>query len=393
MTQQRMVWQARDAVTFMVADEWPELVEVTARPIVTSYWFGTTVGLFYREANSFGYWYSSNTCGPITAWRVAQILPRVKTMRNRSSGYDQTLCGLVIAMNGDRHEDRMRERAKDLGMTVGELDAELKRLNTLWPSAVVLHSMWKRLPESAQDQIAKPVRQAITDGLVEHNTGLESCVEQAEIRLRSAAEQAQHEDELIINGLDDKPWESLKMLAFDLGVTNLVYTRGCGDLDEPSHYRMADLDREIMSELIGTWGGGKVTLLTTTKDPDDPSAHLSGGGGGIAVFGSNFGKEVVPMVMFGDEMRELAYARFDRVTERFQLAVRPAGGEHDDEILMTIPELRAKIGETCGLGEPLEPGHQAPWVTREMPTTPWVDDKGPSWVADLWDRFMKRLGG
>ena len=388
--QQKVIWQAVRATKFEVGDEWEQPVTVTARPIITDYWFGTTVGMFYRNASDFGYWYSSNICDLITAWRVAQILPRLKTMRNNSSGYDSTLCGLVIAMNGDRHEDRMRERAKDLDMTVNELDAELKRLNTLWPSATVLYSMWKRLSEYEQDRIVGSVRLAINEGLVEHHVGLEACVDQAEVRLRTAADQKEHEEQLIADGLDDKPWDSLKMLMIDLGVTNLLYTRGCGDFGEPSHFKMADLDREIMKELIGKLGGGEVTLLTSTKDPDDATAHWSHGNSSITFFGSSFGEETHPKVTLNDQFLDLAYVHYDHVTERFQVALRPVGVNHrDEDRLISIVDLRLEIGWSDG--NFLEPGTKAPWVITAAVASDTSDtDKPPTWS---WAWFKKLLHG
>lgn len=387
MTQHRLVWQSRETHTFSVVGERSEPFEVKARPIITNFYWGTTVGLFYRDANSFGYWSSSNTCDPITAWRVAQILPRIRTMRNHGGGYDETLCGLVIAMNGDRHEDRMRERAKDLGMTVEELDAELKRLNGLWPTAVELHSMWRRLPEAGQNGLARVVRQAITDGYVECDDRLVACVEQTEIRLRTAAEQKQHEEDLITKGLDDDPMNSLKQLMEDIGVTNLAYSVGCGDLFEPSHFKWEDLDREIMRELIGDHGFcGNVPLITTAKGPDDPTAHWSSGGGGsITVFGSNFGEETHPKVMLG-ELRDLAYVRYDRTTERFQVAVRPVGVKHSDEdFLMSIQYLRSEIGHHMGREARawLEPGTKAPWVTETRVATPPEQKTGWARVKEM----------
>lgn len=396
--QQQVIWQAKDTVTFDVEGEQPKPVSVTAKPVV-SYSYGTTVGLFYRHVWDFGYWYSSNVCDLITAWRVAQILPRIKTMRNSSQGCDSTLCGLVIAMNGDRHEDRMHERAKDLGMTVDELDAELTRLRSTWPDAATLHAMWKRSPEAEQNWIAASVRQAITEGLVDHNSGLESCVEQAEIRMRSAADQRRHEEDLITRGLENNPWESLQMLMVDLGVTNLRYSVGCGDMFEPTHFEMQNLDREIMGELIGERGFcNKVPLFTTTKGPDDMSAYHVSGGSSIAVISLDLGETDHPKVVLGDKVFDLTYVSYDRVTERFQVALRPTGVNHSDEDrLMSIEDLRGEIGQHhgCNGESPLEPGTKAPWIT----TSTLVSDtsaaqlsvQGWAWLAKLLNGDWQRV--
>ncbi len=374
--------------------EWSQPVTVIARPIVTNYWFGTTVGMHYNNALGFGYWRSSNTCNLITAWRVAQILPKIKTMRNGSGGYDSTLCGLVIAMNGDRHKDRMRERAKDLGMTVDELDVELNRLELLWPKADDIYAMWVRLSESEQHEIVGLISQAIANGLVEHHTDLEICVERAQEWLHSEACQKQHEDDLIDKGHDDRPWDSLQAFLSDIGVTNLVYTVGFGDIGDPSHFDGRDIDRKIMRELIGQRGFyDQVPLMTSVKESDDESTYWSVcGKGGIVLSGTDFGGIMSPKVMFGNDVMDLTLIRYDRDAMCFLLAVRPIGVTHgDDDVFMSITQLRYAIGKKCGLGGPLEPGMKAPWAvikktSSEMP----VDNHHKPFNWSIFNRMLRR---
>lgn len=378
MTQQIFVWSSPKTHTFEVLGEWPEPVTVTARPIITCDYFDTSVGLYYRDISGFGHWHCS--CSPVVAWRVAQILPRVQRIRNYRRNYDETLSGLVEVMRGNRGEDRMRECARDLGITPDELESELARLSGLWPSATELRSIWLKLPENAQDKFAPAVRRALDEGDLNQYEPLIALVEQAEVRLRSAADQQQREDDLITLGLDGEPTASLKMLMFDLGVTNLVYTRGYGDIGEPSHFGMTDLDRDIMRELIGKYGVcDQIELLTSAKGPNDPTAHWSSGGGDVIVFGSDFGEMTHPKVKLADQIKDLVYVRFDRVTERFQLAVRPAGVKHsDDDVLMTIEQIRQTIGYDNDLGDLLMPGLKAPWVEVDTDQTKAVESK-PFW--------------
>ncbi|MGV9001606.1 MAG: hypothetical protein ACOH18_01470 [Candidatus Saccharimonadaceae bacterium] len=364
MTLHRVVWQAKEACTFVVTDEGKPFA-VTARPTVTSYWFGTTVGMFMRTGESFGYWSSSNICGFITAWRVAQILPRIETMRNSHHGYDSTLCGLVIAMQGDRHEDRMRERAADLGMEVDELDAELKRLALTWPSVPELCSMWDKLSTEEQDRDVRSVRQAISEGSIPEDVELIARIEVSELRLRTTAEQKKHEDQLIANGL--KPEASLRQFMLDIGVANLVYTI-FSDF-APSHFDMNQLDREIMGELIGKYGlRTELSLIATNKQPDDPSAHFAEGMPGVTMYWSDFGEKGHPRVILDGQANELVLVRWDYVTERFQLAVRPLGLEKDDssqDQWMSIEALRMQIGADMKLDGPLPAAQPAPWCIIE----------------------------
>jgi hypothetical protein len=365
MTLHRNVWRAQQPVTFTLLGE-GEPVTIAATPIVTSYWFGTTVGLVHRTANSFGHWQSSNVCGLLTAWRVAQLLPGLKQLRNQGSGYDATLCGLVIALGGDRHEDRMRERARDFGLTVPELEAELQRVNTLWPVEAELRAMWDRLPTSAQDGLSAQLRAAIADGHVKETPGLTHRLELSELRLRKAAEQKAHEEELIASGLP--PEASLRRLLLDLGVTNLAYTVGHGELFDPTHFTFDDLDRAIMRELIGEWGYSRsVWLVTTSKQPDDASAHHAEGNRSVAMFWSDFGERGHPRVQLGGVAHELFAVRWDHVTERFVLIIRPLGlGDRDDsqDQQLSISDLRTRIGGDTGLGHPLLPGEMPAWLHR-----------------------------
>lgn len=365
MTLYRNVWRADRPVTFTLLGE-GEPLTIAATPIVTSYWFGTAVGLSHRTADSFGYWQSSNICDLLTAWRVAQLLPGLKTLRNQPSGYDSTLCGLVIALGGDRHEDRMRERARDFGLTVPELEAELLRAKALWPVTAELCAMWDRLPASAQDSLSVQLRTATVDGHVEDTRELRNRIELSELRLRKAADQKAHEEELIASGL--APEASLRQLLLDLGVGNLAYTIGHGELFDPTHFTFDDLDRAIMRELIGEWGYSRsVWLVTTAKQPDDASAHHAEGNRSMRVFWSDFGEQGHPRVQLGGVAHELIAVRWDRVTERFVLTIRPLGlRDRDDsqDVQLSIADLRARIGGDTGLGHPLPPGEMPAWLHR-----------------------------
>ncbi len=361
MTLQRVIWRAQDACKFSVVDE-GEPFAIKATPTITSYSFGITVGLFFRNQDTFGYWYSSNTCDLITAWRVAQILSRIKTMRNRG-GYDSTMCGLVIAMNGDHNKDRMRERAKDLGMSIQELDVELKRLNQLWPTQSDLCPMWDKLSTNEQDKLAGVLRDAIASNKIEANQELINRIEVAELRLRDYAQQKEYEELLIATGLE--PEASLRQLLLDIGVTNLIYTVGFGGIGDQTHFEFDDLDRVIMRWLIGSFGSReRVMLVTTAKQPDDPSTHFSEGGGGITVHWNDFGDFGHPRIMLGSESKELVSVRWDRVTERFLLTLRPTDlSERDNsqDVEMSIIQLRTDIGSTDGM---LNPGQPAPWCKQ-----------------------------
>lgn len=365
MTLHHVIWRAQDACEFVIEGEGSQPITVKATPVVTSYWFGTTVGVLARTHSSFGYWSSSNVCGPVTAWRVAQILPRVKTIRTHGGGYDETLCGLVIALGGDRHEDRMRERAKDIDLTVDELIELFDETNKLWPTTTELLAIWDGMSDNQQDGFASHLHRAISAGDVEYDIQLMSRLDQSEFRTRTKAEQKAREDSLIAGDL--KPEASLRQLLLDIGVTNLVYTVGYGEMWDPTHFKFDELDREIMRELIGTSGFcSRISLSTTARQPDDSSAHHVAGGGGVTMHWSDFGESGHPRLQLHDETWELVCVHWDRVTERFVLTLRPHGMEKDDsrDQMMSIEDLRTVIGKETGLDSPLIAGERARWLGK-----------------------------
>lgn len=346
MSLQHIVWLANYFTGFTVV-EGGKSTEVNASPVVTADGFGTTPGFFLRTQFVFGHWASPTSCNPIVAWRVAQILPRVKTLRVRYGTYDNTLSSLVLALNGDHSHNRVRKLATDLNMHVGALVAELARLNGQWPLTADMCRMWDRLPEPEQDKLVKTLWAAIDARQIGGSAELVRRIDVAELRLRTAADQKRHEDRLIAVGLE--PPVSLRQFLDDIGVINLVYTLGAGDIGDPSHFRFDDLDREIMRELIGETGfSGRISLFTTTHP-----VHIGGAE-----------TDVRPQVVLGGELRELVFVHWDRVTERFILTLRPSGLERDDDSQdeqLPIAELRARIGADTNLGRPLAPGEAPSW--------------------------------
>lgn len=377
MTMHDIIWQSRGVCKFDVVGEGEPFHYVTAKPVVTTYWFGTTVGLLHRGHSNFAHWTSSNICSALTAWRVAQILPRLKRLSVGPNSYDTTLCGLVIALKGDDNEKRLRHRAEDFDMTVYELISELDALRDLWPSENEICSMWDKLPHKEQDKLVPSLREAFDEGVLMYANTLHR-LETAEQRQRDATKQREHEDGLIEKGLT--PERSLRQFLLDIGTINLVYTAGMGEMWDPSHFDFDDLDRQIMRELIGDVGFCRyIPLITTARQPDDESAHHSSGVPGMAMFWSDFGDSGRPRISLFGKTMELVRAEWDRVTERFLLTLRPHGLEDDDagrDKRLPIEELRELIGGDMGLEGPLPPGQPASWCVVE-------NGAKPSWLQRL----------
>jgi hypothetical protein len=357
MTMQRLVWQAKVPTEITITDEGKPFT-VRATPVVTTHYLGITVGYFYRTHDAFGYWNASRTCTLITAWRVAHILPLVKSVRNQNMS-DGTVARLVLAVEGDHHETRTFETSRDLDMTVDELGAELVRVQNLWPSAAALCSMWDQLPTHEQDKLSGFLRTVIETGQVEGTPELIHRVEIAELRLRDVAQQKQHEDVLIRQGLS--PEDSLFEFMMDIGVTELAYTLGFGELGDPVCFPFCVLDQAIMAELIGSSGYHSRIRLLAWGSSDE---------------------HIPPRIMLGGEPRELLFVRWDHVTERFVLTLRPLGlnprDDRQDEQL-SIADLRARIGVDMGLDSPLPPRTRAPWLVHERPASRvqrWLRGKG-----------------
>jgi hypothetical protein len=364
-----IVWQGTTGA-FDVKGE-GEPFTVIALPAVIANVHGVTVGLYYSGPDSFGHWESSNVCDAVTAWRVAQILPKVKTVREQGYGYDTTLAGLVIAMNGDRNEDRIRERSADLGMSVEEFVSELEKLTRLWPSSDELFRMWDHLPARDQEDLARIVRGGFDSGYIDRYEPLEERVEAAERRLRDAADRMAQEEQLIKDGL--APHASLRLFLEDIGVKNLRYTVGIGEMFDPTHIAWENLDREVMRELIGERGfSSRITLLTTALQPDDPSAHHSEGGGAISVYWSSFGESGHPRIQLSGITLELISVAWDATQGELVLTYRPVGlSERDSsqDAKASVAELRSQIGFDLGLERPLLVGEKPAWAMPLSPTT------------------------
>lgn len=356
MTRYRTIWQAADKHEFEVLDEGSPF-RVEARPMVVSFYFGTTVALFHRSQFTYGVWTSSNICDFITAWRVCQLVPRIETLSDKS-GYNSTLCGLVIALGGDNHAERQKARAADLGMSESEYVAELERVRHLWPTVNEICKMWDDSSDEERHKVLSRLRKGRDNGLV-WTAELESRIELAELQIRTMEDQKEYEDRLIAAGL--QPEVSLKQLLVDIGVSNLAYTSF--DDFAPSHFEWEDLDRSIMKELIGPYGfSSSVLLITTVKQPDDKSAHYAAGGNGVAVVWSDFGDRHPPRVTLADQAMELVSVSWDRVTERFLLTIRPVGASEFDkrDHQMSVPDLREQLGIEMGLMCELPVGESVP---------------------------------
>jgi hypothetical protein len=370
MTLHNLVFRDGEQISPTVLDEGTPFT-ISVSPIITADFRGITVGLLHWTQNKFAYWYSEEPCDIFTAWRVCRLLRRLRQLRNQADRYDATLSGLVVAMNGDRNENRMRQRARDLGMTTTEFAAELKRLNGLWPSSLELSHFWNKLPESEQNKLPGILRQAIEANHVITSPRLVAQIESAERRLDDAAAQREHEDQLIEDGLDPK--FSLSRLLRDLGMTSLIRPYG----SERSKSTYNNLDREIMSQLIGSRGNSsRLPLVARAGGPVDPAVFIMKHIPGTAYFWIASGDYGYPRILLDDAPMALPYVGWDRTTEGFVLTVRPEpylnGDDDSQDSFMSIPELRARIGESTGLDGPLLPGTEPLWLKPSLARGLWM---------------------
>ena len=347
------LWFSEELCTFHTGGK-----SIHATPVVVNTRHGVTVGLvqpFSYTLAPFGSWFSGNTCSPWTAWRVAVLLSQLKTL-STDNGYDSTITGLVIAVEGDQNESRLYNRALELGMTLGELQHELKQVRRQWPSAGEILFMWDRMTDSQQEAFAPPLDEAVRRGDVDEV--LASRVAKAMSRVQAKNERIQHEDKMILEGLDVR--SSLRQLLADIGVTNLAFTADA-DFFAPSHFNFDDLDREIMRELIGGDAFSREILLeTTSRGPDDTAAHHSAGGNGVTMLWSDFGKCSHPRIELGGAAMEIRSVRWDHSADCFMLKVMPHGGQAvTDGFEVSIESLRGQLD--------LPPGKLASWVCQKAP--------------------------
>lgn len=346
-------------------------VTIGGRPTIVCQGSSITPGLYYTDESSFGWWYSSNSTSLLNAWRVLQLLPQLKLWRE-SSGYDQTLCSMVIRMRGDNHEERLQHLAEDFGLSVEATAELLDSARNLMPTPQELEAMVGRLPDIvglgdlSMSVLLDIEREAANNGL-ELSLFVQKRVEAARQK-RNKKEEQWAADEAEVEA-PSAAEQSLQLLMADLNVTHLLFP--FFDDFGPTHVDMSTLDHFVKKHCIGRFGlaDSHVPLLHTEKSPDDPSAH-SGyrtRDGSFGVFYTDFGS-IGPVVLdIGHDRVVLHAARYERGGTFWVLtSVRDlrteqgdmAHGDRSDATERTVPDLRATIGVLTGHGSGVHPGRQ-----------------------------------
>lgn len=355
-----ILWQAEELVTLTVAGEGSQDFEITARPVVFSYFFGITPGLLLVEEDRIGWWYSGNVTSLMKAWQVAQLLPKANRIRERRGGYDQTLCGLVIAIGrGDRHEQRIKNLGIDFGLTPEQMIQLLQEAGKTGPKPEELEVMLEKLGGQINDRAdvfsshLTSVEQAHTEGWVEFTPRVQELVEAAQYR-RDAHERQMERDEVEIEEAVD-PANSFAMLAADLAIHNFR------DYDPDwgwGEIKPEELDHRIKLASIGRWAyRDGLVLQVSEKSSDDPTAYYSSTttDGAVTIFSSNFGQISAPFVEVGDQRLIFHRVRYHRggmfwVNTTIQPQTVETQPDDDSQaVWMQIPEIRWTIGHLLGL--------------------------------------------
>lgn len=339
----KVLWRELNTVFFLSDEITGPKVDTAARPLILATESSIYPGLSKNSTDILGFWRSSYGSDLLTAWRTVRLAAYLKQLRDFVGGRD-TLAMIVYSLGHSQNDAHNRLLAGDFGLEVEAMLELVKSARKWWPTADELCAMWERMSPTLQVLNYNSIVTAIQDGNISTNPRLSEHLEQTAMLLRSAAEQREYEDRFV-KTVRLSPEVSLKQLMYDLGVLNLVYAVGVGDVHDPEFFDLEDLDRQIMSFLIGS----------------ERVAEQ------IALYTSGSGTTFRPAVIFPSGVMLMMAVRWVRETERFQILIRPAdAGEEDDsrDVWMPIIDIRTKVGENCGLNGLLPAGQLAPYLTN-----------------------------
>lgn len=334
MTRHQILWRAETGSADVLLDDGmtgPFVVSLT--PVVTADGLGVRVGMLHRSHDSFGYWTGDRSTDPITAWRTARVLTRVDTLNvrgYRSGGNDIAAVTDLFGRKLNTESPEFNRASEILRISPSSLQSLVAEMMEERPDGRTMFHLWYGMPDSLQDRHRDLLAIYVERYAFDVSDRLRQLHDTIELRVRTREEQVAREAALIEAGVPEA--KSLQAFLSSVGVENLLHTDP-GDFG-PSHFGRSSsrtMDQQILGLLIGDFGyASEVLLLTTELEPDDPSAHSVSGGGGVTVYMSNFGESVPPGVMIDGSRFKLMGVRWDRVTERFVLRVRPYDVSSDD---------------------------------------------------------------
>lgn len=353
-----ILWQAEKPVTLTVQGEGQAEFEVTARPVIFSYYFGVTPGLLMIEDGRIGWWYSGNVTDVINAWRAVSLIPRLKRIRERPSGYDQTLCCLVISLRGDNHEERRKRLGTDFGLSPEATTELIEQTKLTGPSPEELEVILEKLGEKlyvppGYDNHLVSVEKAEDAGCVTFTDRAMELVFTARISRHSYEHQMDADEVELQEPVE--PLNSFAQLATDLAMTNFMDH----DVDWGwSEVKLEELDERIKHNSIGRFAyEDGLRLNVSEKAYNDPSAHYSTTttDGAITFYSSNFGQISPPFVEVGDKRLIFHRVRYHRggmfwvFTTIQPLSVQTKADDTSQAIWIQVPEIRWTIGTLLGL--------------------------------------------
>lgn len=209
-----ILWQGAE-VNVLIAEGGGEQ-RVSGTCIVAYQGFEVIPGILAQGATHFGWWPSTVSTDPLTAWRAGLLLAKVEQLR-----HGQTIGELVYCLQGKGAQEQLKSLCEDFGLTTEGLAEELLVARKAVPTPEELETMLLALAgkvESWSDpytQYLEPIMQLEAQGMevTEWTASLlrETRRLQEEERLRQ--ESIQQEIERPV-----PPEESLGLLLLDLGV-------------------------------------------------------------------------------------------------------------------------------------------------------------------------------
>lgn len=145
----RIIWQAATPHTIGVMDG-DVLRDIEVTPIIAIRGKKITVGLSHQTETTIGLWLSSGHCDFMQAWRTAQLLGELRTLRDFPLGVT-SVDKLLQAVKGSRGASLLRCCAHDLGLSPDATARRLSDIQSVTVTDQAVAGVLENLPEEERE--------------------------------------------------------------------------------------------------------------------------------------------------------------------------------------------------------------------------------------------------
>jgi hypothetical protein len=311
---------------------------VTGTCVVAYEGFEIMPGVLEKDADHIGWWRSNVSTDPLTAWRTARLLAKVRQLRQ---GHDQTIGALVACLENGNCFEQLERFAEDFAMSTGEFIDLFTMIQQETPLPDELEGILRALAKVFDNwddvftQYLAPLEQLEAEGVVftEWVTALLN-------ETRRRRERRLEQERIVQEEIDAPvaPEESLGQLLADLGAEAFIdYYLA------PERIDAATLDGLFKAATLGR----QVTLPRIKLARQE--AFLPTVLGWIGIRVGNERVVVYPPL----------YTHFEGSTQRQFLIEAFVVGDETSQKIRTIPQFRQLVGQLGGFsfvaGTPLLP--------------------------------------